>query len=151
MQEDFYRDVVCNRNSPHRYWGIVSEDEFKRHSVGYDYPAKKGKLLGMGGLTNIEWENSQAEISVIIDPTLQRQGYGKEAVHLLLDQAFNYLNLELVYGECYLSHEGFRFWHKVVDTYKGGTASIRKGKLWDGKRYGTLYFDVSRDDFRKAR
>lgn len=142
MQEDFYRDVVCDRNSKHRYWAI---------RIPLDETQAGESLIGMGGLTFIEWENSQAEISLIIDPALRRQGHGEKAVHLLLDQAFNYLNLDLVYGECYGSNPTREFWEKVTKAYNGRITWLRKGKFWKGTRHETMYFDVARDDFRKAR
>ena len=142
MQEAFYRDVICNRNSPHRYWSIY--DVVRRLQKDVD------ALVGFGGMTNIEWENRQAEISLIIYPALQGQGYGKKAVELLLDQAFNYMNLELVYGECYFCNDrGVEFWKSIVEHYKGRHTAICKGKYWNGKKYGSLYFDVAKDEFNK--
>lgn len=134
QQEDFYRDVVCNRNSRHRYWGIYSPDV----------------LIGTAGLTFIEWENRQAEISLILAPTLQKQGYGKQAVHLILDQAFNYLNLELVYGECYKCNQAWQFWEAFIVNTNDSCCELRKGKYWKGKRYETLYFDITKEEFNKC-
>lgn len=137
MQEEFYRDVICNRNSQHRYWCFWHE----------------GMLVGFGDLTYIEWENHQAEISLIIDPELRGKGYGEEAVKLILDLAFNYLNLELVYGECYLSSEklsSIKFWKKITEHYGGQQKYIRKGKYWHGQHYDTIYFDINKDEFNKT-
>ena len=145
MQEDFYRNVVCNRNLPHRYFAI------RERAVPDDPTPRMGdKLIGMGGLTNTEWENSQAEISLIINPQDRGQGLGKEAVRLLLDQAFNYLNLELVYGECYECNPAVDFWRNIGAKYDAHFAYLNKGKCYNGTHFGTVYFDVKRDDFRKA-
>lgn len=141
MQEDFYRDVVCNRKSPHRYYALREKGQFP----------KLNDLVGMGGMTNIEWENSQAEISLLVNPDWQRRGYGKQAVPLLLDQAFNHLNLDLVYGECYACNPAWKFWTKVAEEYQVHISWLGKGKFWKGTRHDTMYFDVARDDFRKAR
>ncbi|KKM21826.1 hypothetical protein LCGC14_1631530 [marine sediment metagenome] len=132
MQEDFYRDVVMNPHSKHKYYAIKMHEDV---------------LIGMGGLTNIEWENSQAEISLIINPALQKQGHGKEAVRLLLDQAFNYLNLELVYGECYECNSAADFWRNIGAKYDAHFAYLNKRKCYNGTHFGTVYFDVKRDDF----
>jgi RimJ/RimL family protein N-acetyltransferase len=163
MQEDFYRDVACNRNSPHRYWGIYAEiphattysfiDELKSWTDGM--PKDKvtlktySKFIGMGGLTNIEWENRQAEISLIINPALQKEGHGKEAVRLLLDQGFNHLNLDLVYGECF-ECGAIAFWQSIVKRYSAKTRWLRKGKVMNGQRHRTMYFEIDDEDFRKA-
>lgn len=130
QQEKFYEDVICNPKSNHRYWAIYSD-----------------VLIGMGGLTYIEFENRQAEISLIINPALQKQGYGKEAVRLLLDQAFNYLNLDLVYGEVYMCNPAVAFWKKLLKP--GQCRDLRKGKYWNGARRYTMYFDITKDEWNE--
>jgi hypothetical protein len=100
----------------------------------------------MGGLTNIEWENGQAEISLIIDPKLHNKGHGEQAVQLLLEQAFDYLRLEVVYGECYECNPAIEFWKKMCKKYPSNVQWLNKGKFWNGRRYSTMYFD-----FHKAR
>lgn len=143
MQEEFYRDVVCNPKSPHRYWAIREKPRVTTVASMCD-----SNLIGMGGLTNIEWENSQAEISLIINPSLQSKGYGTEAVKLLLDQAFNHLGLNLVYGECYYCNEsGYDFWQRCGP---GRIETLRKGKFWNGKHYQTTYFDFEKGDKARA-
>jgi GNAT superfamily N-acetyltransferase len=133
MQEKFYKDVICNRHSSHRYWKI-----------------EHGRADGMGGLTNIEWENGQAEISLIINPQWRGNGFGREAVDLLLDQAFNYLRLELVYGECYTCNPAMGFWEKVCKKYQSNPYWLNKGKYWQGTHYGTMYFDFLRANYYEA-
>ncbi len=163
MQESFYQNVVCNRNSPHRYWAIWGEKE--------DYPAgsaikvKKGELivpkipeffLGMGGLTGISLENRNAEISLIINPEYRNKGIGKQAVTLLLDQGFNYLNLQTIYGEVYgCNHfEIVEFWKKITEEYTKTNfvnwIVMRNRKFWKGKYYQGYYFTIDRDDFNSV-
>ncbi|MDD5220903.1 MAG: GNAT family N-acetyltransferase, partial [Candidatus Bipolaricaulis sp.] len=119
MQEQFYKDVVCNRGSHARYWGIWETEKATLKiplEGGYlGTPVDSSTLLpesydahifiGMVGLENIEWENRRAEISIIINPEYKGKGYGTEAVGLLLEQGFMYLNLENIWGECYKSNK----------------------------------------------
>ena len=42
MQEDYYKNVICDRNSNARMWGVWSKDKF----------------VGITGLLNIEWQES---------------------------------------------------------------------------------------------
>ena len=142
MQDRFYEEVVCNRNSPHRYWAIVGEIEIsgqKRSCV----------LVGMGGLINIEWHNRLAEISLIIDPKLRDKGYGEKTVDLLLDQAFNYLNLQTVFGECYLCNPGWEFWGDITDKHNGKILLLPNRKFWKGTYYDSLYFSIDKAHFNK--
>jgi len=99
-------------------------------------------LMGMGGITNIQWENKLGEISLIINPTLQGKGYGIEAVDMLLHEAFDNLGLKTVFGECYYCNEAVEFWLKIADKYKGSTAVLPNRKLWQGKFYDSLYFSI---------
>ncbi len=136
QQNDFYEKVVCDRNSPHRYWAI------KCFAVS--------KLLGMGGLTNIQWENGIAEISLIVNPQNRRQCVGEKVVELLLDQAFNHMRLQTVFGECYACNPAYKFWLKIVEKYDGYTTTLSKRKFWNGNHYASVYFSVDADDFRKT-
>jgi hypothetical protein len=123
MQGDFYEGVVCNRNSKHRYFAIRNVDVF----------------LGMGGLTNIEWENGQAEISLILKPTERGKGYGRGAVGLLLDHAFNNMRLATVCGEVY-GCGNVKFWEKMVDERNGYKTELIGRKLHDGILYNSMWF-----------
>jgi len=140
MQEKFYDEVVCNPNSPHRYWTIWDEKGIGDDEVFF---------VGFGGITNIQWENRIGEISLIINPTLRGKGLGEKAVDLLLDKAFNYLNLNMAYGECYLCNEAASFWRKLADKYKGYVTQLLHRKYWDGKYFSALYFSITREDYDK--
>lgn len=136
MQEAFYRETVCNRNSPHRYYAIMDD---------------KGLFVGMGGITHITWESRIGEISLIIDPSLREKGYGEKAVDLLLDAAFNQMGLNCVYGECYSCNEANIFWGHITNKYHGTGVMLRARKFWNGKFWDSLYFSIDADDFRKVR
>jgi RimJ/RimL family protein N-acetyltransferase len=72
MQDDFFDNVVNNRDSKHRYFALIELEE-----NGYEKlnkPQYFHRFIGMVGLTNIEWENGTAEISLIINPEYRRQG-----------------------------------------------------------------------------
>ena len=94
MQQAFYRDVICNRQSPHRYWGLW-EVFLQEH--------QRPMYVGMGGLTNIQWENGLAEISLIVDPDQAGRGIGQLAVRALLEEGFDRLRLETICGEVILA------------------------------------------------
>ena len=143
IQEDFYKDIVSNRESNHRYWAVVRtiEDEIKGI-------VPESGFIGMGGITYIQWENRIGEITLIIDPKGRGSGEGEKAVDLLLDQAFNYLNLQTVFGEVYYCNEtGYNFWWKIADKYKSPCADLYHRKYWKGQYYNSMYFSIDKDDF----
>ena len=102
MQGYFYDEIVCNRDHNSRWWSVYA---------GY------GTLVGLAGLTDIEWENGLAQISLIVYP--QKQGYGREAVRMVLDEAFKNMGLNTVYGECYECNPAFEFWGKITNENGG--------------------------------
>ena len=134
MQQDFYKNVICNRNSPHRYWAV-------RQQLTCSAP-----LVAMVGLTNIQWENGLAEISLIVDPKKARQGIGLAAVRLALDQAFDILGLKTVCGEVYHCNPAHPFW-QVALARNGGYASVLlpRRKFWDGRLWDSDYFTFTKE------
>lgn len=159
QQQKFYDEVICNRNARARYWGIWTE---KEDFCNMHCPYKKtrcnecriasekcdNKFIGMCGLENIEYENGNAEISIIINPEYHGKGYGEQAIDLLLQQGFDHLRLELIFGECYTSNPAKRFWEKIIEKYHGEKCFLRKGKQWGGGIFKTMYFDISKEDWK---
>lgn len=128
QQQQFYRDVVCNRSAPHRYFALKDD-------IG---------LIGMGGLTNIAWENGTAEISLILDPAQSGKGYGTEAVALLLSEGFSRLRLEEIYGECYTCNvPGFNFWLKLTKERGGYATRLPRRKFWNNECWDSYYFSFN--------
>lgn len=131
QQENFYKDVINERSSRDRYWSIYDEDKF----------------IGFGGITNIQWENSIGEISLIINPKYRDNGFGKESVELILDEAFNRMNLKTVFGECYMIDDKWKFWKSVLRTPY--VMNLPNRKYWNGKYYDSFYFSVDRNIYAK--
>lgn len=147
MQAEFYHKRVCNRDSEHRYWAIMGEkgkgeDTHNIHDIKMPI-----NFFGMGGITYIQWENRIGEITLIIAPELRKDGLGEKAVDLLLDQAFNHLNLQTIFGEVYLCNEARHFWEKITKNYNGYLVSLPRRKYWQGTYHPSWYFSIDKDDF----
>jgi len=141
MQSAFYDDVVNNRNSKHRYYAITE-------TVNVMPGEPITELIGMGGITNIEWENGNAEISLILDPLKRGKGHGAEAVDLLLDEAFNNIGLEMIYGEVYnCGNKGF--WERIVEKYNEYSTILPERKMYQGIRYDSLWFCIREKKWRR--
>ena len=139
MQSGFYDSVICNRGSCHRYWGIYTT-------------GPHGHLVGMCGITDIEWENSIGEISLIIDPKEARNGYGTKAVVAVLDRAFNRMGLKTVYGEVNgCNTNGIGFWKKIAQRYDGYTTTLPSRKFYYGTYHDSLYFSIDKERFNEYR
>jgi len=128
MQADFYHDIVCNRNDNSRWWSVYTQDT----------------LMAFAGLTDIEWENGLAQISLVVMPEVGTSGYGKQVVEMVLDEAFGNMGLKTVYGECYMCNPAVEFWKKITEEHGGYHTAIPRRKLWRGKLYGALHFSIWR-------
>ncbi len=100
-------------------------------------------LCSVGGLTNIHWINRNVEISLIVNPKMQRKGVGARCVDMLLEEAFDKMGLKTVYGETYSCNPaGVCFWNKVCDKDKAYKTSLPNRKYWDGKFWDSMYFSI---------
>lgn len=107
-----------------------------------------GKLIGMGGLSYIEWPWQRAELTMCIgEKEYQGKGCGQEATRLILQHAFTKLNLHSVmlrvisyneraikcYEACGFKHAGKR----------------REARIDGNKYYDVLFMDILADEMIK--
>jgi RimJ/RimL family protein N-acetyltransferase len=132
QQEQWYRDVVCNRNAQARFWAVR-------------YSTEDDRLLAQVGLTDIEWENGLAQLSLIVSPNAQGQGVGKSAVDLVLREAFHRMRLLTIYGEVYHCNAGAReFWAQLV----GYAVVLPRRKWWEGVLWDATYFTFTAEGWK---
>lgn len=124
QQEQFYYDRVNNRDSNSRWWSAYNIN----------------KLIGFAGLVGIEWENSMAEISMVMAPDMRGQGYGKNVLGLLFDEGFGNMGLDTIYGECYECNPAVGFWERMVEKHMGYKTILPRRKRWQGKLYDSIHF-----------
>jgi len=106
-------------------------------------------VMGYGGIENIRWEDRQGEISILIAPQYRGKGYGAEGVELILNQAFMYMNLDRIYGECFHSSIAVEFWIKMVAEYRGFQTSLPDRKYFNGTYWSSFYFMFSKEEYIK--
>ena len=169
MQADWYETVVCDRDSKHRYWAVRRpasvkerrELEINRPTVGMRSTKKSARaqrvwadgedwFVGISGLTNIEWENSRAEIALMIDPERRGQGLGKMALRETLAWGFHNMGLHRIYGECYKCNGSLEFWKTAADAYDAHWHTEPQTKWWGGVWHDSFCFSISVEQFNKA-
>lgn len=128
QQEQWYRDVVCDRRANSRYWMIET--------------APLGSV-GQCGLENIEWTNGRGEIALLLAPNQRGRGLGHDALGLLLEQGFGALGLESIWGECYECSPALGFWEREAKERGAETARLPRMKRWRGSLYGAFHFTFS--------
>ena len=104
------------------------------------------KLIGALGLEHINWIERSAVLGIFIgDKNFRSNGYGTEAIKLLLEYGFKYLNLHSIRlslisineraHKCYLKC-GFK-----------DTGYSREEIFLNGKYYDKLYMDILENEF----
>jgi RimJ/RimL family protein N-acetyltransferase len=150
QQFDFFKNVICNREAKARYWGIwktVNMVVAQYRPDGVVHNARDEdvySLIGMAGIENIEWENRRGEISLIIDPQYRSMGNGDDAFKILLDKAFNELNLLNIWGVCYECNPAVSFWERQINKYNAFNAMLQNMKYFNGQYWRGLYFSYER-------
>jgi RimJ/RimL family protein N-acetyltransferase len=107
------------------------------------------KLIGTVGLESIDHLNRTATLGIFIgDKDYLSKGYGTEAIRLLLDYGFNYMNLHSVKLNLMSFNE------RALKCYKKcgfkETGKIRENKFINGKYYDTIAMDILENEFTES-
>jgi RimJ/RimL family protein N-acetyltransferase len=103
--------------------------------------------IGNCSLFSFEWRNRNAELGIVIgEKAFWNQGYGSEAVQLLLRHSFNTLNLNRVWLRVYETNpRAIRFYEKIGFVNEGRK---RQSEFQDGRFIDTLLMSVLRDEWK---
>jgi RimJ/RimL family protein N-acetyltransferase len=106
-----------------------------------------GNLVGIIDLASISWISSNGEVSVfaIMEQEDRGKGYAQDAMRLLLDVAFNILNLYNVYLWVVDFNERAIDFYSKIGFKKGG--QLRELAFRNGKRYNVVVMDILRPEF----
>lgn len=132
MQKDFYLDVICDRRSTSRFFSIVDI---------------QGDLLAFIGIENIQWENRLGEISCIIKYGYET--YMTEILNIVLDTAFNQLNLISVFTEVYECSPYFEEWERYAIDKLAYDSILPYRKFWDGRFYDSIIYTFVNPAYEK--
>jgi hypothetical protein len=98
------------------------------------------KIIGAAGLLYINWFIRSADFSFYIGENksyIDQDGYAEDAVHILLDYGFNYLNLHKIWMELYeYDKKKLEFFQEVFDFKVDG--KLRDNCFDDGKYWDSL-------------
>lgn len=150
----WFSDLELNTylGSPGTSWMLEHEQEWfdslvRDHRKLFSIIVREGhQMIGNVGFNTIDARKQVAELGIAIgDKRAWGQGYGSEALRLLCDYGFTFLNLQTIYlwytefnqrGRSAYLKAGFR-----------DAGRIRGGDPFDGKRYDRVLMDITRDDF----
>ena len=104
------------------------------------------KMIGTVSIENISWTDRSGSLGIFIgDKEYRSQGYGTEAIRLILEYGFHYLNLHSIRLEV------MEFNERAIKCYqKCGfkeTGRRRKCKFIHGNYYDNIMMDILEDEF----
>lgn len=107
----YCRQTSLLLESDHQNWikSLAGNSKNKMYSIHEDDLG----IIGVCGLTNIDYIARHAEFSLYIDPTCQGKGYGEEALWLLTDHGFKAFNLNKIWGETFEHNPAQKMFKKV--------------------------------------
>lgn len=106
-------------------------------------------LLGNVGFNSVDLLNRTATMGIMLgNPNYQRKGYGIEAVKLILDYGFSFLNLRNISLNVFEYNEAAYNLYKKVGFKEVGR--LRKAVEIMGKTYDVIIMDMLKEEFQSV-
>ena len=106
------------------------------------------KMIGTVGLEQINHINRKATLGIFIgDKEYRSKGYGTEAIRLILDYGFNYLNLNNIKLDLMEFNERALKCYQKCGFKEYGRR--RKCNFLNGKYYDTISMDILAEEFKE--
>lgn len=123
MEKKWYEDNLNNKGNCYLPFTLIDKES--------------GKILGYFSLNNINWISRTAFVSGAVgEKDKLGKGYGKEAVKLLLNYAFEFLNLQKVCAYVNSDHPALKTWEKLGAVIEG---KLIKHYYGNGKYHEVLF------------
>lgn len=106
----------------------------------------ENKLIGTLGLEHINWIERSAVLGIFIgDKDFRSNGYGTEAINLLLEYGFKYLNLHSIRLSLLSINKRAHKCYKKCGFKDTGCS--REGIFINGRYYDKLHMDILENEF----
>lgn len=149
-QREFIRTLPAHRHE-YRYWAVrATQDVELVTEWSGPVPRPGGVLVGIAGLSPIEWENGISEVSLVLDPACIGNGHGGAAFALLLVEAFDTLRLEHVIAEVYAHNSALGFWEHEAEKRGAYRTVLPKRKWWAGQHHDAIYFSFGKSPMKQG-
>lgn len=139
-----YSDFVASYNSMREN---IENDLRKERPSFIIIKNDTNEIIGGCRIFNTEYLHRTANTSIVIDKSFQNKGYGEEALNLLLDYAFNYLNFYNILLTVYsFNIPAIKCYEKVGFKQIGKRT---KSRYLNNKWYDIIYMEMLKDNFKK--
>ena len=129
-------------------WFEMIQNENPPISLMFGIQNNKNKLIGVCGLTYIDWKNKHAEISCYLNSVnWQKTKEARDTIHIILKYGFEELNLHRIWAEIFsTAQENIALFNKIGFIREG----ILRQKLWrDGKWWNSYIYSMLSSEFNK--
>lgn len=106
----------------------------------------KGHLVGVCGLTNIDFINSRAEFSCYIAKDFRLRGYCYSSLNILFGFGFGELNLNVIWGETFEDNPARKTFAKLGMKEEG---TRRQFYYKEGKYINAVLVSITKKEFIK--
>ena len=132
-EEKWFEDMIKRPDEEHPMVIEIRQDE-------------SWAMIGNCGIHNIDWRLRSAEVGIFIgEKGFWDQGYGTEAMKLLLDHSFNTLNLNRIALQVYEDNpRAVRAYEKVGFVHEG---RARQGMYKNGRYVDIIWMSVLRSEW----
>lgn len=120
----------------------------EEHPLGIEISTAEGwHLIGNLSLMHLDWRSRQAEVGIFIgDKAYWNQGYGRDAMVLLLRHAFYNLGLNRVYLRVYETNPRAQHSYRKAGFVQEGL--LRQAHFQNGKFIDVLQMSVLRSEWQ---
>ncbi len=110
---------------------------------------KTNSVIGNVGIPHLDLINQCAEVGIFIgDKNYWNNGYGSEALNLLLDFGFNILNLYNIRLSVFEFNQHALACYQKIGFKEAGR--IRGGRNIAGRRYDLIYMDMVAEEYQST-
>lgn len=112
-----------------------------RNNIMFGIVTKDGNLMGVCGLTFIDWKNRNAEVSIYLgEKKWQRKGHASDALNTLIRYAFLELGLHRIYAIIFeYNKASIKFFGKNGFKFEG---RHRDARYWNGEYHDELIYGL---------
>lgn len=104
------------------------------------YESDEQELIGVCGLTNINWTARHGEFSLYIAPEFQKKGYARKALTELLRIGFDDLGFNKIWGESFDGNPAIKLFKEMgFDESPGHKEHYLKRGLFVDTKFYTIY------------
>ena len=140
--------LIVTLNGEKEYLEKINDNDMTRYYFVI-VTLENDEMIGTVSIENMNYTNRSAELGIFIgDETYRGKGIGEEAIHLILDYGFNYLNLNSIHLTVLSFNERAIACYKKCGFKEVGR--LREAYYLNGKYYDKILMDILKSEFNET-